>query len=140
MNARGVWPKDVKVEADVAHTIHELFQALAWSDRTLHDSEYKLWEAALEEDKLHGGYLATLVGTYSQGMKSDGHRIVCLEVATQHDKEFGTTFTELLINHLRNLGLLILMADKRVEPAEIEAYEAYFQRLKEQVYGSTLIS
>lgn len=127
------WPKEARPAEDIAATIFDLFEALTWSDRSLHNNEYKLFEAVLEEDKLHGSHVAALVGSRPHNSSLDQHTSICLSVAARHDSTFGTTYQELLVNHLKNLGLLILMADKRIEPAEIAAFDTYFKRLLGQV-------
>lgn len=140
MHARGYWTTDRDIEQDTARVIYELFQLLAWSDRGLHDNECHLLDAVLEVDKSHGGHIKKLLDTMPQeeGLKP---RIPgCLTAAALHDPVHKTRFGDLIMNHLQNLGLLILMADARMKRPEIEAYDAYFLDLRRSYCAEPMLA
>lgn len=126
LESRGYWTTSRDIAEDVAQTVHSLFDSLAWADRSLHQGECWLFEAILEEDNTRGAYLERAI--------AEGHatNLVpgCLAAAAMHDSIHGSGFAELLLNHLENLGRLIIMADAEVTPTELEAYKSHFAHLR----------
>lgn len=130
MQARGYWTAERDIEQDTGRTIFDLFQLLAWSDRSLHDTECQLMNAVLDVDKSHGGHIEKLLIAVPQGEALTPRVPGCLASAALHDSVHGSRFVNLVMNHLQNIALLILMADAVMKRPEIEAYDAYFMHLR----------
>ena len=130
MHSRGYWTADRTIEEDTAHTIYQLFQLLAWSDRGLHDNECDMLDAAVEVDKAHGGHLQKLVELAPQVVASEPRIPGCLAAAALHDSVHDTRFVNLVMNSLENVAYLILMADAKVSAPEVDAYNSYFTTLR----------
>ncbi|MBI5707588.1 MAG: hypothetical protein HZC36_11440 [Armatimonadetes bacterium] len=126
LESRGYWTTQREIAADVAETVHSLFDSLAWADRRLHQGECWLLEAVLDEDQEHGAHLERAIARGEAPNPVPG----CLAAAALHDSVYGTGFAELLLNHLENLGRLIIMADAKITPSELEAYKKHFSHLR----------
>lgn len=129
LESRGYWTTSRDIATDVAQTVHSLFVSLAWADRSLHNGECWLLEAVLEEDRARGAHLEKAIAEGQAANPIPG----CLVAAALHDSVHGSGFAELLLNHLENLGRLIIMADAEVTPTELDAYKKYFARLRSSI-------
>lgn len=129
LESRGYWTTRREISEDVAQTVHSLFESLAWADRSLHDGECWLLDAILEEDQAHGAYLKKAIAEGQAANPVPG----CLAAAALHDSIHGSGFAELLLNHLENLGRLIIMTDGVVTPTELDAYKEHFAYLRSTI-------
>lgn len=129
LESRGYWTTRRDIAADVADTMHGLFESLAWADRRLHQGECWLLEAILEEDQVRGAHLERAI---SKG-RAAGAIPGCLAAAAVHDSVHGSSFAEVLLNHLENLGRLVIMADSEVTPGEMAAYKSHFANLRSNI-------
>lgn len=134
LESRGYWTTKRDIAADVAETIHSLFDSLAWADRSLHYRECWLLEAVLEEDQAYGAHLEKTIAEGQAANPFPG----CLAAAALHDSVHGSELAELLLNHLENLGRLIIMADAEVTPIELETYKKHFAHLRSTIAVSGL--
>lgn len=126
LEGRGYWTSSRGIAEDVAQTVYSLFDSLAWADRSLHNRECWLLGAILEEDQARGAHLAKAIADGPAANPFPG----CLAAAALHDSVHGSGFSELLLNHLENLGRLIMMADADVSPIELSAYKKHFEHLR----------
>lgn len=129
LESRGYWTTPRDIAADVAETVHSLFNSLAWADRRLHQGECWLLEAVLEEDQERGAHLENAIARGEVTNPVPG----CLAAAALHDSVYGSGFADLLLNHLENLGRLIMMADAEVSSVELDAFKEHFQHLRRSV-------
>lgn len=129
LERRGFWTTQRDIAADVAETVHSIFESLAWADRRLHQGECWLLEAILEEDQDRGAHLEKAIFKGEAATAIPG----CLAAAAAHDSHHGSYFAELLLNHLENLGRLVIMADSEVTPAEMAAYRSHFANLRNSI-------
>lgn len=129
LERRGYWTTKRDIAVDVAETVHSLFEALAWADRKLHEGECWFLDAVLEEDEAHGAHLKECIAEGRAQNPVPG----CLAAAALHDSVHGTSFADLLLNHLENLGRLIMMSDARLSSEEVQACQAYFARLRNSI-------
>ncbi len=134
LESRGYWTAKRDIAADVAETVHGLFESLAWADKRLHQGECWLLEAILEEDQVRGAHLEKTIAKGGAGSDVPG----CLAAAAVHDSLHGSHFAEVLLNHLENLGRLVIMADSEVTPAEIAAYRSHFENLRNHIAGPVM--
>lgn len=136
LESRGYWTTKRDIAADVAETVHGLFESLAWADRRLHQGECWLLEAILEEDQVRGAHLEKAISKGEAASAIPG----CLVAAAVHDSLHGSYFAELLLNHLENLGRLVIMADSEVTPAEVAAYGSHFANLRNSIAAPVSIA
>ena len=130
LHASGTWPKDREIESDTSSAIYELFEEMAWSDRNLHAMEYQLLDSILEEDAYSGGALLDRVGDIGSSERESPQTPGCLLAAIAHDSKHETQFRRVVVNHLENLGFLILISDARLDDSERKTFESHFARLR----------
>lgn len=129
LESRGYWTTQRNIAANVAETVHSLFESLAWADGRLHLRECWLMEAVLEEDQARGAHLEKIIASGVAANPVSG----CLAAAALHDSVHGSSFADILLNHLENLGRLIIMADAEVSRDELEAFKKHFQSLRKSI-------
>lgn len=126
LESRGYWISKGEIESDVAETVHSLFESLAWADGSLHARECWLIEAVLEKDEAFSIHLKECFSRGSVANPVHG----CLASAILHDSTHQTSIADLFLNHLENLGRLIMMADASVSDGELTAFHAHFSKLR----------
>ncbi len=129
LDSRGYWTTKRDIAADVAETVHSLFEALAWADGSLHARECWLIEAVLEQDE---EFSARVKEHFANGIAQNPVP-GCLVAAALHDSIHKTAFAELLLNHLENLGRLIMMADASISAQELNAFQNHFSELRRSI-------
>ncbi len=129
LDTRGYWTTHRAIALDVATTVHCLFEELAWADGRLHDRECWLIDALIEGD---ASFNAQLRGCFASGT-SQSSIPGCLAAAALHDSIHHTSFADLFLNHLENLGRLIMMADATITSDELAAFHAHFARLRQGI-------
>ncbi|MCO5296981.1 MAG: hypothetical protein M9921_08995 [Fimbriimonadaceae bacterium] len=126
----GYWTTGRPIEADIAQTLRELFESLAWADGRLHIDECWMLDALLEEDASHGGHLREAIATQPAPEAGSFRVPGCVAAAALHDAVRQTRIRDLIINHLENLGMLFVMADSQTTHEEMEAFRAHFAKLR----------
>lgn len=91
LDSRGYWTTKRDIAADVAETVHSLFEALAWADGSLHARECWLIEAVLEQDEEFSAHVKEHFANGSAQNPVPG----CLAAAALHDSIHKTAFAEL---------------------------------------------
>ena len=133
LHKRGTWPTGKTPGKDVAMTTYDLFHSLAWSDRKLNSNEYKLLDAILEEDHAHFGHLDACIAEMV-GLEAKPATVPpIIEAAVAHDNKYGTHFADIALNHLENLGLMIILSDTKVDDIERFTYKIHFDRIRSQM-------
>lgn len=133
LKSRGYWTTDRSIEQDAVKVVWDILEVLVWADRRLDTRECKLIEAILLEDEELGGHLDQIISEHGLNRSKDLEVPGCLAAAALHDSVHQTRFVDLFINHLENLGLLIIVSDGRMEPDEMEEFRAYFAWLRSRV-------
>lgn len=118
LESRGYWTTSRAIELDVASAVHRLFEALAWADGRLHARECWLLDALLDGEASFHAELRECFATGSTQATLPG----CLAAAALHDSIHHTSFADLFLNHLENLGRLIVMADATITQSEVSAF------------------
>jgi hypothetical protein len=126
LDSRGYWTTKRDITIDVAETVHSLFEALAWADGSLHARECWLLEAVLQDEE----HVRAHVRECFANGKAQNPVPGCLVAAALHDSIHQTFFAELFLNHLENLGRLIMMADATVSDLEQRAFQEHFSGLR----------
>lgn len=126
LESRGYWVSKGEIESDVAETVHSLFESLAWADGSLHARECWLIDAVLDKDEAFSIHLKERFAQGSVANPVHG----CLAAAAQHDSTHQTSFADLFLNHLENLGRLIMMADASISSRELKAFKVHFSELR----------
>lgn len=128
--SRGYRTNEKDTAEDVAQTVYDVFDTIAWSDRRLHSAECWLLDALLEEDIAYGEHLPKAIAAQRTRQPGTFRIPGCVAAAVEHDAAHGSMFQQLLINHLENIALLVVMADEEVAQAELRSLESYFHQIR----------
>lgn len=132
LESRGYWTANRAIELDVASAVHQLFEALAWADGNLHARECWLIDALLEGEASFHAELRECFATGSSQATLPG----CIAAAALHDSIHHTSLADIFLNHLENLGRLIVMADATITPEELSTFHAHFAKLRHAIAPS----
>lgn len=130
LKARGYWTAERSIEEDATLAVHDVFQAIAWSDRKLDHRECRLLDALLDEDALHGHHLKRVIAESARSADAEPGVPGTMAAAALHDALHQTQFRELMLNHLENIGMLIVMADGQTSPEEVANLRSHFLKLR----------
>ncbi|MCE9558829.1 MAG: hypothetical protein K8R88_07735, partial [Armatimonadetes bacterium] len=93
----------------------------------------KLLDAILEEDQAHYGQLETCIAEMVGTASKPATVPPIIEAAIAHDNKYGTHFADIALNHLENLGMMIILSDAKVEDIERFTYQIHFERIRGQM-------
>ena len=79
---------------------------------------------------LSGGKLKEIIADPGLRQEADDGLPRSVLAAARFDAKEGTAFAPMMINHLENLGYLILISDASLQDVEIVTFYAYFGRLR----------
>lgn len=129
LEQRGYWTSRSDITIDVADTVRDLFHSLAWADRSLHDAECRLFESLFEVGSAPSLTLQEAFGSERAANPVPG----CLVAAALHDSIYKTSFSVLFLNHLENIGRLIVMADGQLAPSEVDALQQHLLAMRRRI-------
>ncbi len=137
LSFRGFGNPEPQLGYDIAQMVHGVFESMSWADRRATPREYQFLDALFEADEVCGGRLREVIGNPPNEQNADEGLPKCVLAAAQFDRTKGTAFAEMIINHLDNLGYLILISDGSLPDVEVATHRDYFGQLRRRAHEFT---
>ncbi len=127
--AAGFWEKDEPIETDLARTVKQLFDLLAWSDGSLDGKESDLLEHLMHTEKI---FVESLRQFYVFQPVDPTASVVpkFLEAAIAYDRKTPDALTGIIINALETVGYSIIAVNGKVLEVEASELKLYINGLR----------